>query len=149
MAGDLSKQYGVPLSVVEDIISRNPGLTKDEYALLVQYYKKYHTYPYNVRSVFTGVDQNGKTKIYYITQGDIDKIRRDHGDDFASLSDDQLIDLIQELLQEDPAQVRVDKSRNLIDFYYNNVDVDGKYETIIIRMSTSSPGRVISIYPEW
>jgi hypothetical protein len=154
MADDLSKQYGVPLSVVEDIINNNPGLTKDEYALLIQYYKKYGTYPFKVRAVFTGVDQKGNSKIYYITQGDIDKIRRDHGDDFASLSNEQLIELIQRLLQQQLPQeqlsgFKIDKNRQLLDYYYDDVKIDRKYYTIIVRTSTSSSGRVISIYPEW
>jgi hypothetical protein len=155
MADDLLKQYGVPLSVIEEIINKNPGLTKDEYALLVQYYKKYGTYPFNVRAAFIGVDQNGKSKIYYTTQGDIDKIRRDHKDDFASLSNEELIELIQRLLQqwllpqEQSGGFKIDKNRQLLDYYYDDVKIDGKYYTIIVRTSTSSSGRVISIYPEW
>jgi hypothetical protein len=155
IASELSKQYGVPLSVVEDIINKNPGLTKDEYALLVQYFKKFGKYPFNVQAIFTGVDQSGKTRIYYVTQGDVDKIRRDHKDDFASLSDEQLIELIRRLLQQQLLPLerlggfKIDKGRQLLDYYYDDVEIDRKFYTIIVRTSTSSLGRVISIYPEW
>jgi hypothetical protein len=121
MADDLSKQYGVPLSVVDDIINNNPGLTKDEYALLIQYYKRYGTYPFKVRAVFTGVDQNGKSKIYYITQGDLKHIC-EHADNLQTLSDDELLALIQELLQETLEDTTTDKTKQLLDYYYDDVE---------------------------
>ncbi len=148
IASDLSKQYGVPLSAVEDMIAKNPGLTRDEYALLVQYYKKYGTYPYGVISIFTGMDQNGKSKIYFVTRGDL-KHTRQHSDHLQHLSDEELLQIIQKLLQGEPDLVKIDKQRNLIDYYYNDEEINGKYVTVIIRMSTSTPGRIISIYEEW
>ncbi|HEU5381122.1 MAG TPA: hypothetical protein VFV38_37335 [Ktedonobacteraceae bacterium] len=148
MAGDLARQYGVPESVVQDIIDKNPGLSKEEYALLVQYYKKYGTYPYNVRAIFTGLDQNGKSRIYFVTQGDMKHIR-EHPDALQELSDEELLALIQRLLQEQPDDVVVDKGRKLIDNYYDNVEINGKYYTVIIRMSSSTPGRIISTYVEY
>ena len=147
MADDLSKQYGVPLSVVEDIMNKNPGLTKDEYALLVQYYKKYGTYPYNVVAIFTGVDQNGKSRIYFITQGDLKHIREKHIE-FDALSDAELIGLIKELLQQEPDRVKRSKDGTSQAFYYEGVDIDGKYQTVVIVISTDNPGRIITAFTE-
>lgn len=145
LAEELAQQYGVPASVVQDIIDKNPGLTKDQYALLVQYYKKYGTYPYNVRAIFTGVDQNGKSKIYFVTQGDMAHIR-EHPDALQQLTDDELLALLQKLLQNPADDTIVDKGRGLVDYYYDDVLIDGKYYTVIIRVSTTNPGRIISTY---
>jgi hypothetical protein len=145
---DLSKQYGVPLFIIEDIINKNLGLTKDEYALLVQYYKKYGTYPFNSCAVFIGVDQNGKIKIYYVTQGDIKHIR-EHADNLQTLSDDELLALIQKLLQGKSDDTVTAKARQFVDYYYDNAYVNGRYITVVIRISTSRPGRIISTFEEW
>ncbi len=148
ISSDLSKQYGVSLSIIEDIINKNPGLTKDEHALLVQYYKKYGTYPFNSRAVFIGVDQNGKTKIYYVTQGDIKHIR-EHADNLQTLSDDELLALIQKLLQGIPDDTVTDKTRQFDDYYYDEVHINRRYITVVMRISTSRPGRIISTFEEW
>jgi hypothetical protein len=147
MADELATQYGVPASVVQEIIDKNPGLTRDQYALLVQYYKKYGTYPYNVRTVFTGVDQNGKTRIYYITQGDLDHIRGKHIE-FDTLSDEELMALIEELLQQTPDQVKKSKDGTSLAYYYDDVEIDGKYYTIGIAISATNPGRIVTTYVE-
>ena len=99
-------------------------------------------------TVFTGVDQNGKTKIYFITQGDLKHIR-EHPDALQSLSDQELLALIQKLLQKEPDEAQIDKKRQIIDYYYDRVEIDGKYYTVIIRMSSSTPGRIISAYEEY
>lgn len=148
MADDLARQYNVPLSVIEDIINKNPGLTKDQYALLIQYYKKYGKYPFGVRIVFTGVDQNGNTRIYFITNGDMQHIR-EHPDQLQNLSDDELLALIQRLLQKDPDDVVINKGKQFVDYYYYDEDVNGKYITIDIRISTSTPGRIISVFERY
>lgn len=149
IAGDLAKQYDVPESVVEEIISKNPGLTKEQYALLVQYYKKYgNTIPFNVSAAFTGINQNGKSQIYYITQGDI-KHTREHPDALQTLNDAELFSLIEKLLQREADDTQVDKRRNLIDYIYDNVKVNNKYETVIIRTSSINRGRIISVYVEY
>jgi hypothetical protein len=147
MASDLAKKYGVPLSVVEDIISKNPGLSEAEYELLIQYYKKYGTYPYGVLSIFNGVDQNGKSRIYYITKGDLSHIRGKHVE-FDSLSDEELIALIEDLLQEEPDSVQRSKDGSSVAYYYDNVEIDGKYYTIGIAISLTSPGRIVTTYVE-
>ena len=148
ISNDLSEQYGIPLPVIEDIINKNLGLTKDEYTLLVQYYKKYSVSPFNSCAVFIGVDQNGKTKIYYTTQGDLKHIR-EHADNLQTLSDDELLARIQKLLQGKPDDTVTDKTRQFVDYYYDDIYVNGIYITVVIRISTSRPGRIISTFEKW
>jgi len=149
IADDLSKQYGVPLSVVEDIINANPGLTPEEYALLVQYYKSYHTYPYNVHAVFKGLDSKGNERIFFLTQGDIDHILNDGlHPDLETLTEPQVIQIVKERLRTNPDGFMVYTRKGYIDYYYNNVEINNKYETIVIRVSTVNPWRIISVFVE-
>jgi hypothetical protein len=53
VAEELSTEFDVPLSIVEDIIRENPGLTREDYALLIEYYRRHGRYPYDVVVVFS------------------------------------------------------------------------------------------------
>jgi hypothetical protein len=132
----------------KEIISNNPGLTEEEYALLVQYYIKYGAIPFNVDATFTGINQNGKSQIYYMTQGDI-KHTREHADGIQTLNNAELLSFIQKLLQREADSTEIDKQGGLIDYVYYNVNVDNKYETVIIRTSSINRGRIISVYAEY
>ncbi|MEO6891193.1 MAG: hypothetical protein ABI324_19585 [Ktedonobacteraceae bacterium] len=147
LADDLSQQYGVPLSVVEDIINANPGLTPEEYALLVQYYKKYHVYPYNVRAVFTGLDSNERERIFFLTQGDINHIKHEGRHlEFETMTDAQVIKFVKDLLQTKPDSSKNYSRNGYTDYRYNDVKIGDYYETIVVRVSTSSPWRIISVF---
>ncbi|MDQ2715628.1 MAG: hypothetical protein M3Z08_12030 [Chloroflexota bacterium] len=149
IADDLSKQYGVPLSVVEDIINANPGLTPEEYALLVQYYKLYHTYPYNVRAVFKGLDSKGRERIFFLTQGDIDHIKKQgRHSHFEKMTDAQVIEFVKQRMKNHPDDFTVYKRKGYIDYYYDDVEIGNKYETIIVRVSIITPWRIISVFVE-
>lgn len=151
LADDLSQQYGVPLSVVEDIINANPGLMPEEYDLLVQYYKKYHVYPYNVRAVFTGLDSDGKERIFFLTQGDINHIKHEGRHlEFEKLTDAQVIERVKKWLKNNPDGFTIYTRNGYNDYYYDNVKINNKYETIIVRVSTSTsnPWRIISVFVE-
>ncbi|HEU5383762.1 MAG TPA: hypothetical protein VFV38_50835 [Ktedonobacteraceae bacterium] len=98
-----------------------------------------------------GIGANAKgniAKIFVITIGDLAHIR-DHPDARQELNDDQLFDLIQQLLQEEPEKVVNNKSKQFVDYYYNDVEVDGHYMTVDIRISTSTPGRIISVFERY
>jgi hypothetical protein len=94
------------------------------------------------------VDQKGNSKIYYITQGDLKHIR-EHADNLQMLSDDELLALIQELLQGKPDDAAMDKTKQLLDYYYDDVYVNERYITVVIRIITSRPERIISTFEQW
>lgn len=152
LAQQLYIEFGgaVSLDDIRDIIANNPGLSADQYRLLVEYYRRYKKKPFKVAAIF-GIGTNTKgniAKIFFLTAGDLAHIR-DHPDALQGLSDEQLLALIQQLLQEEPDKVVTNKAKHTVDYYYNDVDVDGHYITVDIRVSTSTPGRIISVFERY
>jgi hypothetical protein len=148
IAQQLSKEFGNAVSIddIREIIRNNPNLTKDQYRLLVENYRRTGKMPYNVLSV-VGVGTNRKgsvSKIFFVTQGDIAHIRGGHSYDFDTLSDQQLANLLTQLLEEDPQYKDVGTDSDT--YYYDNVEVDGRYEEVAIVVSKKTPGRIVTSY---
>ncbi|GCE10677.1 hypothetical protein [Tengunoibacter tsumagoiensis] len=145
LAKELAAETGVAQNIIEDIISQNPGLTKEEYKLLIKYYQKYKKYPFNTLMVFSTSTPDGKEQIYYMTQGDLDHAR--HPDALDALSDEELLGLAEDLLEnEEPGKTVENKNKGFVDYNYYDVEVDGYYVTVTVRVSTTNPGRIISIF---
>ncbi len=118
IAEELFKEFGnsgITLDDISTIIANNPGLSKDQYGLLIEYYQRYGKMPYGVVGIIgVGANKKGKAaKIFYVTQGDVKHIRDGH-DEFKSLSNEELIATITELLKQDPDWI--DRSQK--DFRY-------------------------------
>lgn len=137
---------GVSIDDIREIIANNPGLTEAQYRLLVEYFKRTGNKPYDVLSV-VGIGtrkDGGPARIIFITQGDIDHIRQNHSKDFASLSDQQLAELLTKLMQGRPDGVSKDGTSTRYEF--DNVDINGKKVTVAIVVSDEYPGRIITSF---
>ncbi len=137
---------GVSIDDIREVIGNNPGLTEAQYRLLVEYFKRTGNKPYNVRSVVgIGTRKDGSpARIIFITQGDIDHIRQNHPGDFASLSDQQLADLLTQTIQGRPDGISNDGTSTRYEF--DNVDINGKKVTLAIVVSDTDAGRIITSF---
>ena len=133
-------------SVIEQIISKNPGLSEYEYRLLVKYYQRYDRILHSVTKVFTMPASNGKRVIVYVTQATINHIRSGHFE-FDELSDEQLANLIEKLLQEEPDHTtrQAKDGEQSVTYFYRDVEIDAQYHTIGIVVSVTKSGQVITI----
>ncbi len=52
-----------------------------------------------------------------------------------------------ELLEEEPDEIRKGKSSDV--YWYDDVEIDGKYYRIGIAISKTNPGRIVTIYEKW
>jgi hypothetical protein len=152
MAEDLANETGADLGRIRQIIKANSRypLSSEEYQLLVEYDQKYGRYPYNVRAIFPGEDIDGNTSTYYLDDGAFKKVPT-HPDPLQNLSDDELTAEVQDLLEGPPDKQVPKPSKGYVDYLYYDVYVDppGHYITVDIRISTTSPGRIISVYGIW
>ncbi len=113
IAEELFKEFGnsgITLDDIRAIIANNPGLSKDQYRLLIEYYRRYQKIPYDVVSVIgVGTNKKGKpAKIFYVTRGDVKHVRGGHIE-FDMLTDGELVALIAELLQQQPDAIKSTK----------------------------------------
>lgn len=150
MAENLANETDVDLGTIRQIMRANPGLSSNEYKLLAEYYQENGSYPYNVRAIFPGEDINGDTSTYYLDDGAFKKVPT-HPDDLQNMSDEKLTALVQDLLSGPPDDEVPNPSKGFVDYLYDDVYVNppGHYITVDIRISTTSPGRIISVYELW
>lgn len=149
MAQELQKEFGdVSLDDIRAIIGDNPGLTKDQYRLLIEYFKRTGKKPYNVRSVVgIGTRKDGSpARIIFITQGDIKHIRDEHPDDFESLSDQKLAETLTNLMKGNANATSDDGTSTRYEF--DNVDINHEKVTVAVNVSDdpANPGRIVTAF---
>lgn len=121
----------IPADIITQIILKNPGLSRNEYDLLAQYYVQHQTVPFNVIAVTRAFDGS----IVFLTKAALDHIREAHPDQFGNLDDAALIDLIMKTVRQNPSgyqddgwiygkapgrrlKVVVNKDGMIVTFYY-------------------------------
>jgi hypothetical protein len=147
MAQRIKQDFGtVSIDDIREIIANNPGLTEAQYRLLVEYFRRTGRKPYDVLSV-VGIGtrkDGGPARITFVTQGDIDHIRKQHPNDFSSLSDQQLADVLTQTMEGKPDGTSSDGTSTRYEF--DNMNINGKKVTIAIVVSDEYPGRIVTSF---